>query len=210
MTATKQLLDEHGFAYDLPGGFHDVGEFKREHRQRGGFYFEGDTVCYFKARTHEVIAGAILIDSVKHDDNPRSYRMTIMQHGRGMARIKDPRDGATEFTSLASARQAAQRVCVDCGVGAWDVDNTKRPGDWGEIRITESTGEMETPTVSAGDGGSVTITIHDELALSRLNAILQMICSDEVDAYAGDTAAIHDYAYELHTAIRNATKEVSV
>ena len=209
MTTTKHLQDEHGLAYELPGCFHNVGEFKREHRQRGGFYFEADTVSYFKARVHEVIAGAILIDSVKHDDNPRSYRMTVMQHGRGMARIEDPKDGATEFTSLASAMQAAQRVCVECGVGAWEVDNTKRPADWGEIRVAASAGEVEMPAISAGDDGSVTIEIRDERALKMLNIMLLMVCTDDVEVDSENTALIHDYAYELHTAIRNVTKEVS-
>jgi len=210
MTTTKQLLDEHGFAYDLPGGFDDVADLKREHRQRGGFYFEGDTMRLFNARTHEVIAGAILIDSVKHGDSPRSYRMTIMQHGRGMARIKDPRDGATEFTSLAGARQAAQRVCVDCGVGAWDVDNTKRPGDWGEVTLPAKLDGGRMPLITACDDGTVVIVLRDERALTMLNTILQMLCSDDDDSSIEDKCKIHDYAYDLHTAIRNATKEVSV
>lgn len=135
---TELMRDEHGFGYDLPGPFSDATSIMREHRERGGYYFEPETMRYFRARCHRVVAGAILIDSIRHDDDARVYRLTVMTEGRGMSRIPDPRDGATTFDTLDKARRAAERVCKACGVPSWYRSANKLPRDWAYVADPES------------------------------------------------------------------------
>lgn len=124
------MHDEHGNAYTLPGPFHDVRDIEREHRSRGGFYFDSGPA--FAARFHEVVAGAVMIDSTRDTwhGGSREYRLTVIQHGRGMARIPDPETGAVKFATLRQARAAAKRVCDACGVKPWEVDHDGRPWEW--------------------------------------------------------------------------------
>lgn len=132
------MRDEHGFGYALPGPFFNPADMQREHRERGGYYFEPDTIRYFKGRTHAVVCGAILIDSVRYDNEPRQYRLTVMTEGRGMARIPCPRTGATTFDTLDKARRAAERVCKSCNVPAWYVAKDKLPREWQAVAAPES------------------------------------------------------------------------
>lgn len=129
------MRDEYGNAYQLPGPFDSIRAMETETHRRGGFYFAPDTVRFFSARTHELYAGALLIDSVRDTwtDRAREYRLTVLCDGGGMAHVPDPRDGAITFATLRQARAAALRVCESCGVSRYDVNREMREAEWGPV-----------------------------------------------------------------------------
>lgn len=127
------MIDEHGESYALPGPFYSSRDMQDEHRRRGGFYFESGPS--FAARYHDLIAGAILVDSVRdtYTNAPREYRLTVLSDGRGVAHVPDPLTGAVKFATLRQARAAARRVCDSVGVPTWAHDATMRESEWGTV-----------------------------------------------------------------------------
>ena len=117
----EYMRDEYGKAYTLPGPFYDVRAFIAEAKRRGAHYFDADTTRYFAGRYHRVIAGAIMVDSVKREDYPRQYRLSVMDSRGHVAHVADPRSGALSFATLRQAVRAAERVAESCGADPWKV-----------------------------------------------------------------------------------------
>lgn len=121
------IRDEYGNAYPAPGPFRDLDHIRREHRDRGGYYFDTDTSRLFRARyAPEVYAGCMFVDSVRGPGMEREYRVKIIGTGRSVNTVADG------FATLAAARAAAVKVCKDAGVepsdlGPWDFHQ------WGSV-----------------------------------------------------------------------------
>lgn len=121
---------EHGNTYQLPGPFGTLRELRDEAKRRGSHYFDDDTTRYFNARYHDVIAGAILVDSIKHPDGDRTYRISTLGDGGSVYSVIDPQGGNGEYATLRQARAAAKRVAESCGVSIWDVAYAMAYADW--------------------------------------------------------------------------------
>lgn len=123
------IRDEHGNAYPAPGPFYSLDEIRREHRRRGGYYFEADTGRFFRARyAPEVYAGCMFVDSVRAPGMPREYRVKIIGSGRSINTV------AEGFETLGAAREAAVRICYDAGiVHPAKVNRDTPPAKWGSI-----------------------------------------------------------------------------
>lgn len=122
------IRDEYGHTYQLPGPFYSLDDIRREHRERGGYYFETDTARFFRARySDDVYAGAMFVDSVRGPGMPREYRVKIIGTGRS---INTVREG---FATLAAARAAALAVCEAAGIAGPDVDRNRAAHEWGSV-----------------------------------------------------------------------------
>ena len=118
------ITDEHGNTYQAPGPFRDLDHIRREHRDRGGHYFDTDTNRFFRARyAPEVYAGCMFVDSVRGPGMPREYRVKIIGTGRAINTVKDG------FTTLAAARAWAVRVADLAGV----LPSDSGAHDWGSV-----------------------------------------------------------------------------
>ena len=121
------IRDEYGHTYPAPGPFRDLDHIRREHRHRGGYYFEADTGRFFRARyAPEVYAGCMFVDSVRGPGMPREYRVKIIGTGRSVNTV------AEGFATLEAARNHARKVCEAAGVnpsdlGPWDFH------EWGSV-----------------------------------------------------------------------------
>lgn len=122
------IRDEYGNTYPAPGPFWNLDEIKREHRSRGGYYFEADTGRFFRARyAPEVYAGCMFVDSVRGPGMPREYRVKIIGTGRSVNTV------AEGFATLAAARAAAVKICEAAGVAGADVDQGRIAHEWGSV-----------------------------------------------------------------------------
>jgi hypothetical protein len=105
------ISDDRGREYQLPGPFYTLDQIKREHKARGGHYFDPDTNRFFAARySDDVIAGAIFVDSVRGPGMDREYRVKIIGSGRSIGTIREG------FSTLAGAKAWAVKVCDEAGV----------------------------------------------------------------------------------------------
>ena len=125
------IRDEHGNTYAAPGPFWNLDQIKREHRDRGGYYFETDTNRFFRARyAPEVYAGCMFIDSVRGPGMPREYRVKIIGTGRSVNTV------AEGFATLRAARDHAVALCDAAGITPHDVANGLGPWaqrEWGSV-----------------------------------------------------------------------------
>lgn len=122
------IRDEYGHAYPAPGPFWNLDEIKREHRSRGGYYFDTDTSRLFRARyAPEVYAGCMFVDSVRGPGMEREYRVKIIGTGRSVNTVADG------FATLAAARAAAEKVCEESNVAGPDVDQDRIAHEWGSV-----------------------------------------------------------------------------
>lgn len=122
------IRDEYGNAYPAPGPFWNLDQIRREHRDRGGYYFDTDTARFFRARyAPEVYAGCMFVDSVRGPGMEREYRVKIIGTGRSVNTVADG------FATLAAARAAAIKVCEGAGVIFADVDRDGDPSTWGSV-----------------------------------------------------------------------------
>ena len=122
------IRDEYGNTYPAPGPGWKLAERKREHRSRGGYYFEADTGRFFRARyAPEVYAGCMFVDSVRGPGMQREYRVKIIGTGRSVNTVADG------FATLAAARAAADQICEDAGLCGPDVDQDRIAHEWGSV-----------------------------------------------------------------------------